>query len=63
MANKNDRFYVYSRTTGGAYICERAVRTSSGKYFWIKDKNSATPLTKSQARSVARRYGGTVRSF
>jgi len=57
-------FYVYARDTGGCYITERASRASTGeKYFWVKSKGEAAPLTRNVARKVAQRYGGVVRQF
>lgn len=61
---ESDCYYVYARDTGGCYISERVNRATSGeKYFWVKSKDAASPLTRNAARKVAKRYGGVVRQF
>lgn len=61
---ESDCYYVYCRDTGGRYITERANRAPTGeKYFWVKSKTAASPLTRNAARKVAKRYGGVVRQF
>lgn len=59
---KNNRFVVYSRTTGGCYLALRKTRkaVTQPKYTWCKDRSRAVKLSKDRARHLAESYVGSL---
>jgi hypothetical protein len=53
-------YIVYSRTSGGAYLTERAIRVPGANFRWAKNRTIATRLSKETAVKVACRYGGVA---
>lgn len=61
---QKNRFVVYSRTTGGAYLALRKARKSvtEPKYTWCKDRSRAIRLSADRARRLASDYLGAVKA-
>lgn len=53
-------YIVYARTTGGAYITERATPTRGSNFRWVKSREAAARLSQQAAVQVARYYGGVA---
>lgn len=60
MRRTAKNYIVYERTTGGAYLTQRARRTPGTNFRWVKDRTVATKLPKDVAIKVANRYGGVA---
>ena len=58
MSKTAPKFYVYTRTTGGAYLTPRVSRPG---YRWVKNRAQAVSFaTRDTARRNANRYCGFV---
>lgn len=57
---RRNAYIVYTRTSGGAYLTERARRITGFNFRWEKNRAVATKLPKDVAIRVANRYGGVA---